>query len=104
MNGNEQLKEIVINDPLGQTHSLSSSEHCFRLKYVGADGRMDGRKICGKIVITAGRDCGLAEWIKRGDCHKLFFTKKEKNVEHMHCDRTVAAEYEQRIEKALGLF
>ena len=23
-----------INDPLGQTHSLASSEHCFRLKFV----------------------------------------------------------------------
>ena len=24
----------VINDPLGHTHSLASSEHCFRLKFV----------------------------------------------------------------------
>ena len=27
-------KTCVINDPLGQTHSLASSEHCFRLKVV----------------------------------------------------------------------
>ena len=27
-------KTDVINDPLGQTHSLASSEHCFRLKFV----------------------------------------------------------------------
>ena len=27
-------KTGVINDPLGQTHSLASSEHCFRLKFV----------------------------------------------------------------------
>ena len=27
-------KTGVINDPLGQTHSLASSEHCFRLKCV----------------------------------------------------------------------
>ena len=27
-------KTGVINDPLGQTHSFASSEHCFRLKFV----------------------------------------------------------------------
>ena len=27
-------KTEVSNDPLGQTHSLASSEHCFRLKFV----------------------------------------------------------------------
>ena len=27
-------KTVVINDPLCQTHSLASSEHCFRLKFV----------------------------------------------------------------------
>ena len=27
-------KTGVINDPLDQTHNLSSSEHCFHLKYV----------------------------------------------------------------------
>ena len=27
-------KTGVINYPLGQTHSLASSEHCFRLKFV----------------------------------------------------------------------
>ena len=37
-------KTCVINDPLGQTHSLASSEHCFRWKFalfwkVGTDGR-----------------------------------------------------------------
>ena len=40
-------KTGVINDPLGQTHSLGSSEHCFRLKFVlfwkSGDGRTDGR-------------------------------------------------------------
>ena len=40
-------KTGVINDPLGQTHILASSEHCFRLKFVlflkvGTDGRTDG--------------------------------------------------------------
>ena len=24
----------VTNDPLGQTHRLASSEHCFRMKFV----------------------------------------------------------------------
>ena len=27
-------KTRVINDPLGQIHSLASSKHCFRLKFV----------------------------------------------------------------------
>ena len=27
-------KTSVINDPLGQSHSLASSEHCFRVKFV----------------------------------------------------------------------
>ena len=27
-------KTAVINDPLGQTHSLANSEHCFHLKFV----------------------------------------------------------------------
>ena len=30
----EKNKTGVINDPLGQTHSLASSEHCFHLKFV----------------------------------------------------------------------
>ena len=34
-------KTGVINDPLGQTHSLASSEHCFVLK--SGDGWTDGR-------------------------------------------------------------
>ena len=59
----------VINDPLGQTHSLASSEHCFRFKFVlfwkvGMDRRTDERTTCAKTMIPTGRDCGLAEWIK----------------------------------------
>ena len=34
-------KTGVINDPLGETHSLASSKHCFRLKKVGTDELMD---------------------------------------------------------------
>ena len=30
----KKRKTDVINDPLGQTHSLASSEYCFRLKFV----------------------------------------------------------------------
>ena len=30
---NKSHKTGVINDPLGQTHSLASSEHCFHLKF-----------------------------------------------------------------------
>ena len=35
--------------------------NCFILK--SGDGRTDGRTTCAKIMITTGRDCGLAEWI-----------------------------------------
>ena len=31
---NIKYKTGVINDPLGQTHSPASSEHCFRFKLV----------------------------------------------------------------------
>ena len=35
-NNNKHYKNKtgVINDPLGQTHSLASSEHCFHFKFV----------------------------------------------------------------------
>ena len=60
-------KTGVINDPLGQTHSLDSSEHCSHLKFVlfrkvGMDGRMNEQ--CAKTMITTTRDCGSASWIK----------------------------------------
>ena len=47
-------KTGVFNDPLGHTHSLASSEHCFHMKFVfvllewekweQTDGQTDGRK------------------------------------------------------------
>ena len=30
----KHYKTGVINDPLGQTHNLACSEHCFHLKFV----------------------------------------------------------------------
>ena len=60
----------VINDPLGQTHSPASSDHykshlnfvlfCENFKS-GTYGQTDNT--C-KIVITTGRDCWSASWIK----------------------------------------
>ena len=69
-------KTDVINDPLGQTHILASSEHWFRLKFVlflkvGTYGRTNERHVpktmittgmtvgrpCGSIGITSGCDC-----------------------------------------------
>ena len=53
-------KTGVINDPLGQTHSNASSEHCFLLFCFSRFekwGRTDG------TMIPTGRDFGLAEWI-----------------------------------------
>ena len=58
----------VNNDPLGQTQSLASSEHCFRLKLVCF---LDFDK-CGRTYAWTDnmcenndhyRDCGTAEWI-----------------------------------------
>ena len=50
------------NVPLGQTHSLTSSEqHCFARFW---KVETDGRTACAKTMIPTGRDSGLAEWIK----------------------------------------
>ena len=60
-------KTCVINDPLGQTHSLASSDHYFLLFCFDRFekwGRTNGRTTCTKIMINTGRDCGSAEWIK----------------------------------------
>ena len=62
--GKKKDKTSVINDPLGQTHSLASSQHCFYpIFFVLKSG--DGRKTCAKTMITAGRDCGSASWINK---------------------------------------
>ena len=62
---NEKIyKTGVINDPLGHTHSLASSEHCFHLKFVLFYYNLKSERIaCVKTMITIGRDCGTAEWI-----------------------------------------
>ena len=58
------LKTCVINDPLGQAHSPTSSDHYFHasfalfcgiFKSIGSDVRTE---ICTKIMITTGRVCG----------------------------------------------
>ena len=59
-------KTGVINDPLGQTHSHASSEHCFLLFCFSRFekwGRTYVRTTCAKTMIPTGRDFGLAEWI-----------------------------------------
>ena len=41
-------KAGVINDPLGQTRGLASSEHCFHFVLfliVGTDGRTNGKHV-----------------------------------------------------------
>ena len=61
-----KYKTSVINDPLGQTHSHASSEHCFLLFCFSRFekwGRTYGRTTCAKTIILTGRDFGLAEWI-----------------------------------------
>ena len=67
-----EQEQGVINDPLGQTYSLASSELCFAwdlfwlAKYwkVRMDVRTDDMT-CSKTMIATGRDCGLASWIKK---------------------------------------
>ena len=65
----ETLNWCVINDPLGQTHSLASSEHCFVLnlfcfeKWGRTDADVRTDDMCTKTMIPTGLDCGLAEWI-----------------------------------------
>ena len=60
-------KTGVINDPLGQTHSHASSEHCFLLfcflDLKSGDRQTDGQHV-RKTMIPTGRDFGLTEWIK----------------------------------------
>ena len=64
--GHKKDKTDVINDPLGQTHSLASSEHCFLLFcFARFEKWTDERTTCAKTMITTGRDCGSAEWIKK---------------------------------------
>ena len=67
-------KTCVINDPLGQTHSLVGSDHYFLL-FVLLDLKSgDGRTDVQNIMITTSRDCGSAEWIK---------------IEFVHSDKSV---------------
>ena len=60
-------KTGVINDSLGQTHSHTSSEHCFLLFcFSSVDGllygRTDGLKTCVKtMAVTLGWPCGLSK-------------------------------------------
>ena len=57
----------AINDPLGQTHSLTSSDYYTDLKVVLRDfekwGLTDEQTTRAKTMITTGRDCWWAEWI-----------------------------------------
>ena len=55
-----QYKTGVINDPLGQTQSHASNEHCFLLFCFSRFERTDGQH----VRLSPGRDFGLAEWIK----------------------------------------
>ena len=89
----EILREIkknktgAINDPLGQTHSIASSEHGFHcfvlLDFEKWDGfvsldfeKWDGRTTCAETMIPTGRDCGLAEWINKAQ----FVTRTAKQT------------------------
>ena len=56
----------AINDPLGQTHCPTSSDHYSHLKIVlfcEIVKSAEGRTPRAEIVITTGRGCGSASWI-----------------------------------------
>ena len=82
-------KTGVINDPLGQTHSHASSEHCFLLFCLARFekwGRTYGRTTCAETIIPTGRDFGLAEWIKnihlRQASHNYWSTRSPHYCDH----------------------
>ena len=62
----------MINDPLGQTHSLASSDHYFHLKFVlfcdtlkSRDERTDMcENVCNHVKpsVTVGRLSGSVNW------------------------------------------
>ena len=61
-------KTGVINDPLVQTQ-VSPVANLFLLCFVLLDfekwGHAYVQTTCAKTMIPTGRDCGLAEWIKK---------------------------------------
>ena len=65
----EKDKTDVINDPLGQTHSHASSEHCFLLFNFSRFEKWGRTDMCdnNNPKIPTGRDFGLAEWINYFD-------------------------------------
>ena len=72
-----------MNDPLGQSQSLASSEHCFRLKFVlfwkvGMDGR-HVRKQLSLPAVTVGRPSGSIQRIMNE--FRVGFSAKFKNGE-----------------------
>ena len=62
----ESTRHVFINDPHGQTHSLTSTDHYSSLKVVLFCEILksgDGQTSLVKIVINIGRDCGSASWV-----------------------------------------
>ena len=58
----------VINDPLAQTHSSANSDHYSRLNFVLFGEILKSgneQTTSAQILITTGRDCWSASWIKK---------------------------------------
>ena len=71
--------QFVINDPLGQTNSSTSSDNYSPLKFVLFGkilSRTEVQTPCVIIVITTGRDCGLAEWINTSGSGRCLESRK----------------------------
>ena len=79
LHGNNKNKTCVINDPLGQTHSPTSSDLYFHVTFVLFCDILDGRtEICAKIIYRPGLWVGRVDqnWTKSGLCMEAFFPEK----------------------------
>ena len=87
---NNEWDSILVK--IGEIRPMSSMIHSARptvslvativlccfvlLDLKSGDGRTNGRTTCAKIMITTGRDCGSAEWIKSYILKRLWKRRK----------------------------
>ena len=77
-----RYKTGVINDPYGLPPVPAGNNFRSILKFW--DGRTDGRTTCVKIVITTGRDCGLASWINRRKITLMFLAPYPNKIKNQN--------------------
>ena len=84
----------VINEPLGQTHGPDNSDHRnrFDLRDFEKWGQTNGRTTYVKTIITKGRECMLAEWIKKKILDKILILYTQF---FLFCERSNLSEAER---------